>query len=464
MMRALHTLHMAVTDTSPCPCRTECCPQPPPLPLHFHLLKTQILQPAGQFNQPRTSDNSVSSVPEPVCQGSQQRKSRNTFGRTSSPSLCGEEERKNPALPRKKKKKISASLWTTVERNQSKAKVSLRQSQSCCAPGQALQRRGTGAAREVTALPQGLLLLITALTAPAPADKPREHQARPGRAQPTVQVQSREGPAPVPSLELLGEPAQVPASIPPCRATLVLQEQDRTGGSWAEKGLLRGAPKSKLPSAAQQDMASSSWWPARCYKLSEELKGTNLACLVGDTGTCPSASSLSLKNISCSRFFWFSSSSRALGKENNTRAVSEVVLELWALSLQPGSQHTLLTARSPHLLAGSQLVSPLLHVLVVVLIQGLQLLRFMLDQEVTLLILKTQQPKNTTAMKQLELHIQWSNRICLGQRHSELGAPRPDRATKTSQGKSRGTSTPGSSLQPHLQRLRPAQAALETKP
>lgn len=155
MMRALHTLHMAVTDTSPCPCRTECCPQPPPLPLHFHLLKTQILQPAGQFNQPRTSDNSVSSVPEPVCQGSQQRKSRNTFGRTSSPSLCGEEERKNPALPRKKKKKISASLWTTVERNKSKAKVSLRQSQSCCAPGQALQRRGTGAAREVTALPRG---------------------------------------------------------------------------------------------------------------------------------------------------------------------------------------------------------------------------------------------------------------------------------------------------------------------
>lgn len=106
---------------------------------------------------------------------------------------------------------------------------------------------------------------------------------------------------------------------------------------------MRGSSQSKLSPAAQEDTASPSWWPARCYKLSEELKGTNLACLVGDTGTCPSASSLSLKNISCSRFFWFSSSSRALSKENNTRAGFEMVLELWALS-PPASQDTLLTA------------------------------------------------------------------------------------------------------------------------
>lgn len=44
-----------------------------------------------------------------------------------------------------------------------------------------------------------------------------------------------------------------------------------------------------------------------------------------------------------------------------------------------------------YLLPRPQLVSPLLHVLVVVLIQGLKLLGFVLNQEVTLFILNTDQ-------------------------------------------------------------------------
>lgn len=163
-------------------------------------------------------------------------------------------------------------------------------------------------------------------------------------------------------------------------------------------------------------MASSSWWPARCYKLSEELKGTNLACLVGDTGTCPSGSSLSLKNISCSRFFWFSSSSRALGKENNTRAVSEVALELWALSP---------AARQPGQPAHSQQPSPSCGVSACPATPscagcgshpGTSASGFRARSGGD----TSHSEKDTTAMKQLELHIQWSNRICLGQRHSEL--------------------------------------------
>ena len=127
-----------------------------------------------------------------------------------------------------------------------------------------------------------------------------------------------------------------------------------------------------------------------CYELSAELNGTNLACLVGDAGVCPSASSLSLKNISCSRFFWFSSSSRALSRREHTQ---ELYLRLyWSYGhcpLQPAKQDTLLTPSRHYLLPWPQLVSPLLHVLVVVLIQGLKLLGFVLNQEVTLFILNT---------------------------------------------------------------------------
>lgn len=127
-----------------------------------------------------------------------------------------------------------------------------------------------------------------------------------------------------------------------------------------------------------------------CYELSAELNRTNLACLVGDAGVCPSASSLSLKNISCSRFFWFSSSSRALSRREHTQ---ELYLRLhWSYGrcpLQPAKQETLPMLRRHYLLPWPQLVSPLLHVLVVVLIQGLKLLGFMLNQEVTLFILNT---------------------------------------------------------------------------
>lgn len=121
-----------------------------------------------------------------------------------------------------------------------------------------------------------------------------------------------------------------------------------------------------------------------------EPNGMNLACLVGDAGVCPSSSSLSLKNISCSRFFWFSSSSRALSKREHTQ---KMYLRLyWSYRrclLQPAKQDTLLMPRRLYLFPWPQFVPPLLHVLVVVLIQGLKLLGLMLNQDVTLFILNT---------------------------------------------------------------------------
>lgn len=102
--------------------------------------------------------------------------------------------------------------------------------------------------------------------------------------------------------------------------------------------------------------------------------------------------------------------------------------------LQPAKQDTLLTPRRHYLLPWPQLVPPLLHVLVVVLIQGLKLLGFVLNQEVTLLILntdhKTEHPSSSWDCKScgrtglaLARGRALSSRACL------------DMATKTSQGR-----------------------------
>lgn len=109
--------HMTVTDTSP-------RPQPPPL--HCHLLKKQSLQPAQPLLR------AVSAQCHRGCGA--RGHSRSIFWSTSSPflhSLRGEEEEgENPALPRQKKptpKSLSfcGKKWATVQRNKSKAKVSL---------------------------------------------------------------------------------------------------------------------------------------------------------------------------------------------------------------------------------------------------------------------------------------------------------------------------------------------------
>lgn len=100
------------------------------------------------------------------------------------------------------------------------------------------------------------------------------------------------------------------------------RQSEGTRGWCCEKRLPRGSSKSKvahLQPRRTQQVPAGGLPAAGCYELSAELNGTNLACLVGDAGVCPSASSLSLKNISCSRFFWFSSSSRALSRREHTQ-------------------------------------------------------------------------------------------------------------------------------------------------